>query len=554
MKYSSTLPLEGERHDHYVSQGYSCAGLVSEELRRAIAVALRDAHEYASITALAEQYGQPLELSAEEVFSTAEFDRLLDPLASVGERFQLFERFLRAAVASHRIAGLDDAPLDSQAELSRLFDETLGWGEPVRHFLADERCTKLTVAGTKALASAPDFGLAQQWAYATTLEVLRWAEFLMLATGGSWNRASPLTCIEFLGGTRVTLVREPLVSSPGAGHPGLLVMIERARTAPSTLGQLVEQARIDRPAAVLLAALLHARCSCILSGPAGTGKNAVVEALLGALPRQKHILALGRLPGVTFSSEGITVSAITTSANDSPEQAQIELLRALVSMDTVVVATEGDSDVALALEQSEAGVQTLISVDAVTPALALERLRRCRPSHGVLAGTEGEGWRSDAGAALQLLIQAAFSQRLQHWYISDILAVSSVPGQGLLLVPLIEATVEVQGITWTGHAELRDQQLCSKHADAASYAALNRRLADLPDYVWTHLSRDPLAQLVSSQSDCDAEAGSDGLEEEPAAPRISPLEIGSSSTLGWLDAALQRNRERQRRPDTATQE
>lgn len=483
-----------------LGSGLYRGGYLSDELRRAVAIALRDAREHAALIGLARQYGQLIEPTDEDVLAREEFDQLLDPLTPHAQQFALFRRFIQAAVAFQRIEGLEAAHSSDEHWLNLLFDATLNWGEAAIPFLGDPFFTEFTIAGTTAIAGGPNGGYTYPNAYASVREPLSRAEFLVLATGVIWNRATPVAEVRFPSGTRVMLAREPIVVPHQYLEPGLLVMIQRERPAPWTLAGLVEHGMLDRPVAALLSACLHASCSFIVSGMPGSYKTALLEGLVSILRQPTHTVVFGDPTLATRFGESGSVSSACLSNSDSDRAfhsyARIFFDLLTLAADTLVVDAVNSCTAAPALCQAETGTPTLLSIDAATPVGAHERLARLASmaTSSYFSDTIKDGLRV-IGNVFHLHIHTAYSSQLEREYISEVLLISMTPGQHEpTLVPLVEAVVDDAQITWTCHAELRDRRLVWNDPARASSTEINRRLSHVPDDSWAQWLSDPLAR------------------------------------------------------------
>jgi type IV secretory pathway ATPase VirB11/archaellum biosynthesis ATPase len=265
---------------------------ISEPMRSAVAAYVHHARTRAELVALAQQYDQPLEQAESDPLDAAEFDQLLDPEFDPTQRRALFRRLLTAALAQNRLDGVDPGVLHDEALLTRLWDETCGWGHAVQQLLDDPEITEIKILGTTAVGDGPRGRVRLPDAFASVAEPLSRAEFLAQSYGVAWNRESPSVTLPLRSGMRMHITRDPRVVSADEREPGLLIVMRRGRRRPWTLRDLVERGMLDRPAAALLTGLMHAGCSILISGQQGAGKTTVLESLLNTLDPDRYIVLI----------------------------------------------------------------------------------------------------------------------------------------------------------------------------------------------------------------------------------------------------------------------
>jgi energy-coupling factor transporter ATP-binding protein EcfA2 len=478
--------------------------LVSEELRRAVAIAVRDARSHAEVIDLAQQYAEPIEPSDEPVLSCDEFDRLLDPLTPTEERFRLFQRFLHDAVAFDRIDGLTPAHLANDSWVQHLFDETLSWGEAGRLLLADERLWQLTVYGAAGRVSGYGSEVIQPTPYASSRVPLSRAEFLVLATGGSWNRQTPLTSITFRSGTRIKLAREPLVRTLVPGQPGFLCIVQRGETVPWTLKNLIEQQVLDGSTAALLTALLHARCSLLISGPPGSGKSALLEALLHTVPTDQSLVVLGSPSGAKPVSDGQRQQDVNLDTGVLPEKlgAFLATFGSGLVADRFVAAVTDPTSADVAMTMLKVGVPVLLTIDAVTPSASFDRLTQSLsgPNLGMCQGFIGTVLEREHDIHVHVHLAQPGWGRLG--YVSEVHVLADVakrPVPALVTVATVDTTPTER--TWTHSALINDRALRFENQDHTVPASLRTRLADVPEEIWEQWRSEPLERPAAGSFD-----------------------------------------------------
>jgi type IV secretory pathway ATPase VirB11/archaellum biosynthesis ATPase len=479
-------------------------GLVSEELRRAVALVVREARSHAEVIALAQQYAEPIAPSDEPVLSCEAFDRLLDPLTPTEERFRLFRRLLTDAVAHDQIAGVTHAHLADDAWVQHLFDETLSWGEAGRLLLTDERIAALIISGAEAHLRGPGVEAIPPEPYATSRIPLSRAEFLVLATGGHWNRSTPCTSITLRSGTRVLLAREPVVRSRVPGQPGFAAVVQRGAGAPWTLDALIAHGVLDRPSAALLTAMLHARCAILVSGPPGTGTMAVVEALLHTLPSDQITLLLGVPPGSDQGAADSGTYQLHLAADAPPE-----LLRTFLAtfadacvIDRLVAHVVHAATAETALDLVSAGVPALLSIAAGSPDAAVHRLARfADAAHHQFDQALWEAG-TDITHSVHAHVHLEYAGRGLPGYVGEVRLLTQVPDQRRpVLVPVVTADPGPDGISWSHHGRIRDRELVLYAADHAAPPVLHHHLANVPEDIWEQWTAHPLGRPAPLAAD-----------------------------------------------------
>lgn len=521
---------------------------ISEPMRSAVAAYVHHARTRAELVALAQQYDQPLEQTDSDLLDAAEFDQLLDPEFDPTQRRALFRRLLTAALAQNRLDGVDPGVLHDEALLTRLWDETCGWGHAVQQLLDDPEITEIKILGTTAVGDGPRGRVRLPDAFASVAEPLSRAEFLAQSYGVAWNRESPSVTLPLRSGMRMHITRDPRVVSANEREPGLLIVMRRGRRRPWTLRDLVERGMLDRPAAALLTGLMHAGCSILISGQQGAGKTTVLESLLNTLDPDRYIVLIEDNANEFRLHETALVSRLRiddSQRTDAWKERQATVRENLRLTPDVVVLSEVRGDEAGAvLQQAEAGRPTLTTIHADSAEAALQRFARLAATvipNNSFAGASLQAMRV-ASEAFHVVVHVAFSQRLRRRFVQHILLLHNLDeAQRPRTLALVESRVDAHALTWRCNARLEDRGLVWETPGIVTPPAVAERLADIPEATWSAYCFDPLARpagtLVPEQGDAYAGA----LAKAHAALR----EGAWQEAVIHLDAAAQQRHDHQ---------
>ncbi|KAB1655616.1 hypothetical protein F8O01_11460 [Pseudoclavibacter chungangensis] len=212
----------------------------------------------------------------------------------------------------------------------------------------------------------------------------------------AFTAASPILELDLPGGTRLSAVRPPV-----AARPSLVVRANR----PVHLGldDLVggEQS-LSRRAGDVLRAALAAGVNIVVAGTPGAGKTTLLRALAGAIPLEQRIVTIEserELDLDRFAAGHRIVTALqsrrgtgTPGTGDAPagEITLTDLLHEALRLDAerIVLGAVGVHEIDALLQVMRAGVGVLTSVDANSPADAIERL----VALAMTAGDVGDGY------------------------------------------------------------------------------------------------------------------------------------------------------------------
>ncbi len=106
------------------------------------------------------------------------------------------------------------------------------------------------------------------------------------ACGRRLDDASPVVDATLPDGTRLNAVLPPL------SDDGTLICLRTKRRRAFTLAELVDAGTVAAPLAPVLAGLVRARASCLVTGATGTGKTTLLAALLSLVPPTERIVCI----------------------------------------------------------------------------------------------------------------------------------------------------------------------------------------------------------------------------------------------------------------------
>lgn len=521
---------------------------ISEPMRSAVAAYVHHARTRAELVALAHQYDQPLDQAESDLLDAAEFDQLLDPEFDLTQRRALFRRLLTAALAQNRLDGVDPGVLHDEALLTRLWDETCGWGHAVQQLLDDPEITEIKILGTTAVGDGPRGRVRLPDAFASVAEPLSRAEFLAQSYGVAWNRESPSVTLPLQSGMRMHITRDPRVVSANEREPGLLIVMRRGRRRPWTLRDLVERGMLDRPAAALLTGLMHAGCSILISGQQGAGKTTVLESLLNTLDPDRYIVLIEDNANEFRLHETALVSRLRiddSQRTDAWKERQATVRENLRLTPDVVVLSEVRGDEAGAvLQQAEAGRPTLTTIHADSAEAALQRFARLAATvipNNSFAGAPLQAMRV-ASEAFHVVVHVAFSQRLRRRFVQHVLLLHGLDEAQLpRTLALVESRVDAHALTWRCNARLEDRGLLWETPGVVTPPAVAERLADIPEATWSAYCFDPLARPAGTPVPEQGDAYTGALAKAHAALR----EGAWQEAVTHLNAAAQQRHDHQ---------
>ena len=387
--------------------------------------------------------------------------RALEPTAPPEVREPAFAALLRPAIAAGRITGVTMADPDT---LRRLYRASLGWGDVVQPLLDDPDVTEVKIIGRTVMAQSARGQIVHPQAFADVAEPLSRVQALAQLLGVVWDAANPSVTLPLAYKTRLHATRPPLLP-----EGDLLLVLRRGRRRGWRLHDLVERGALDAAAADLLAALVGAGASVIIVGPQDSGKTTLLEALLHAVPGDRHIVLVeDATDELTLDHPLVTRLQVHAHADQPIASGFTLIMREALRMTPDVLApTEvRGAEASAVLQIAEAGRPTLTTIHARTPQAGMRRLAR-------LATTDAPGntfaGRFDvalhtAGEGVHLVVQMVDAARVGRRMLLGAWALAGVDGEtsGVRLVPLIEADFDAGvagGVHWRVHARLDGDRL-----------------------------------------------------------------------------------------------
>jgi Flp pilus assembly CpaF family ATPase len=214
---------------------------------------------------------------------------LIDPVAPAATRDPEVLRVLRELIGAQIEQGygpLRGLPQDD-AGLLRLFHEALGWG-PAQPYLDDERIQEVKIIGDLIMVQeeSADFTLAPE-RFANPRQALDRALLLASRLNVPLSRSRPQDTLPLAHGTRVHVSIPPCTPEGTA-----LICIRRGRRTAWTLDDIMSRGACDATMGDLLRLLVRAGCSFLIAGETGSGKTALLEAIVNSWPGEPHVVTI----------------------------------------------------------------------------------------------------------------------------------------------------------------------------------------------------------------------------------------------------------------------
>ena len=214
----------------------------------------------------------------------------------------------------------------------------------------------------------------------TPTDVRRLAQRLAAAAGRRLDEGSPFVDCRLADGTRVHAVLPPIA------QPGPLLSLRTLRRRAPGLGDLVHTGALTAPCAALLAAIVQARLSYLVTGGAGSGKTTLLGTLLGLVPPDERIVvvedSLELRPG---HPHAVTLQARPANVEGAGEVGLRDLIRQALRMrpDRLVVGECRGAEIVDLLGAPNTGHDGSMS----TMSIALNvRMKRASRRSGCSAG------------------------------------------------------------------------------------------------------------------------------------------------------------------------
>jgi pilus assembly protein CpaF len=192
----------------------------------------------------------------------------------------------RARIASE-IQSQSAAGVLGNTTLSRLAgrvsDDLVGAG-PLAELLADDRVSDVLVNGVEAWVDHGDGLCRVELSLGSLDEVRRLAQRLVAAGGRRLDDGCPYADIRLPDGTRLHAVLPPVAMG------GPYLSLRRFRQRAFSIDELVDAGTVNVEAADLLAAMVAARVSYLITGGAGSGKTTLLSTLLSLVPASERLV------------------------------------------------------------------------------------------------------------------------------------------------------------------------------------------------------------------------------------------------------------------------
>jgi pilus assembly protein CpaF len=214
---------------------------------------------------------------------------LLDPVAPAALRDPAVLRVLRTTIGTQVEQGygpLHSVPTD-EATLLRLFHEALGWG-PAQPYLDDERIQEVKIIGDLIMVQEDggDFALVPE-RFSNPRQALDRALLLAARLNVPLDRSRPQDTLPLAHGTRMHVTIPPCTPDDTA-----LICIRRGRRTAWALDDILSRGACDAVVGDLLRLLVRAGCSFLIAGETGSGKTALLEAIVNSWPGQPHVVTI----------------------------------------------------------------------------------------------------------------------------------------------------------------------------------------------------------------------------------------------------------------------
>ena len=197
---------------------------------------------------------------------------------------------LARGVGLERALGTGAAPTTGAGGLARLNRrvraDVEGAGPVLQPLLETDGVTDVLVGAGRTwidrgrgLESVDDAALPEGRARALAVR-------MAASCGRRLDDASPVVDATLPDGTRLNAVLPPLSAD------GTLICLRTKRRRAFTLGELVEAGTVAPGLEAVLAELVEARASCLITGATGTGKTTLLAALLGLVSTAERVVCI----------------------------------------------------------------------------------------------------------------------------------------------------------------------------------------------------------------------------------------------------------------------
>ncbi len=400
---------------------------------------------------------------------------LLDPVAPAATRNPEVLRVLRAEIGAQIERGygpLRDLPTDERS-LLRLFQDALGWG-PAQPYLDDERVQEVKIVGDVIMVQEEggDFVIAPE-RFPDPRQALDRALLLAARLNVPLDRSHPQDTLPLAHGTRMHITIPPCTPEDTA-----LICIRRGRRHAWRLDDVLRCDACSPAVGELLRLLVRARCSFLIAGETGSGKTALLEAIVNSWPGEPHVITIeDNTLEINVRHQAWTRELVQTAVERGAfGRAAREVLRQTPSLVAPGETRAEEAGAILAVAVSGHAVVT--TIHARSAARAAQRFADCAAMPGAYMY---EGRRASALEDLcdNFHVIIHLEKTAGRRYISEVALLDGADADGERLRPrlveLARAEVGDDGLTWRVAARVEDQTLVWNGPERTP-AALRRRL------------------------------------------------------------------------------
>lgn len=400
---------------------------------------------------------------------------LLDPVAPAATRNPEVLRVLRAEIGAQIERGygpLRDLPTDERS-LLQLFQDALGWG-PAQPYLDDERVQEVKIIGDVIMVQEEggDFTIAPE-RFANPREALDRALLLAARLNVPLDRSHPQDTLPLAHGTRMHVTIPPCTPDDTA-----LICIRRGRRHAWRLDDALRRDVCSPAVGELLRLLVRARCSFLIAGETGSGKTALLEAIVNSWPGEPHVITIeDNTLEINVRHRAWTRELVQTAVERGAfGRAAREVLRQTPSLVAPGEIRAEEAGAILAVAVSGHAVVT--TIHARSAARAVQRFADCAAMPGAYIY---EGRRDNALEDFcdNFHVVIHLERLAGRRYISEIALLDGAETGGERprprLIELARAVVEGDALTWRVAARVAGQTLAWDGPERTP-AALRRRL------------------------------------------------------------------------------
>jgi pilus assembly protein CpaF len=273
---------------------------------------------------------------------------------------------LRSLVLRRRAGG------DARSMIGTLADSIDGFG-PLSEVMADCSVTDVMINGPREVWVERDGHTEPaKISWPDDASLTAFVDRLLGRAGARVDMSQPIADARLVDGSRIHVVVPPIAPE------GPLVSIRKWPDRRFTLEDLAARAMFDRDTMTELRSAVVARKSILVSGATATGKTTLLNALLGAVPREERIVVVEEARELAPECEH-WVSLMTRSANleGRGEIDMLLLVRTALRMrpDRLVIGEVRGREALAALGALSTGhAGSMMTVHAMSASDALSRL------------------------------------------------------------------------------------------------------------------------------------------------------------------------------------